>query len=390
LGQDRSSNPGSIQQFILMKKIKLELGLVLLLAFFLYFWQIQKNQYFSYDQARDFLIIKKIIVDHKFTLIGPSLGIADGAYLPPWYYYLIAPALFISDFHLWGPDVLSAILGILGVFVFYLLARKMFGEKIAFLSSLFYVGNPFMIQAARHIRNPHLLPLFLLAFAYFSRAFLEDKRSSNLLLSSFFLGIALSMHITAIVFLPVLFYLFFIQIKRKKYLVIFVSALIPAGLFTPLLFFDLRHGFGISKAVASFFNHDGGMSLFNKTLRLTSFFYKIPLVLFSGNFQKQLLSLRSMPFFSLEQIGFGGISIIDFTKLVVSFIFFCFLLVFAYKGLREKRKPIKNNFKFILIFIFLGLCVSFLLPKNYSYFYYFYNLFPFIFLLLSGCLFLFF
>ncbi len=372
-----------------MKKINLRLWIVLILAIFLYFWQIQTNQYFSYDQARDFLIVKKILVDHKLTLIGPSLGIADGAYLPPWYYYLITPALFISKFHLWGPDVLSSIFGILGVTVFYLLAKKMFNEKVAFLSSLFYVFNPFMLQAARHIRNPHLLPLFLLLFVYNAKSFLESKKSINLFCSSFFLGVAISFHITSIVFLPILIYLFIVQLKRKKYLSLIFSALTPLGLFAPLLFFDLKHNFGISKAVLGFFSQKTEFGLFDKLLRLISFVYKIPLILFSGIFQKQLLSLRSMPLFSLEQIDFGNLVKIDLIKLLASIILFCFLLFFTFKGIKEKRRSIKNNFIFILSFVFFGFCVSFLLPKNYSYLYYFYNLFPFLFLLLGGCFFLF-
>jgi len=159
-----------------MKKGFCLLLTILVIGAILRLYNLSVWQYFSYDQARDFLIIKKILLEGKFTLIGPSLGIADGAYLPPFYYYLTAPFLLLSRFHLWGPDFFSVLIGLGGVIVFYLLAKEMFGKKPAFLASLFYTLNPYMIQASRHIRNPHLQPLFLLLFAFYVLKFLENKK----------------------------------------------------------------------------------------------------------------------------------------------------------------------------------------------------------------------
>jgi len=373
-----------------MKKGFCLLLTILVIGAILRLYNLSVWQYFSYDQARDFLIIKKILLEGKFTLIGPSLGIADGAYLPPFYYYLTAPFLLLSRFHLWGPDFFSVLIGLGGVIVFYLLAKEMFGKKPAFLASLFYTLNPYMIQASRHIRNPHLLPLFLLLFAFYVLKFLENKKVFFLYFSTIFLAISVSLHITAIVFLPVLVYLFFIQLKRKSSLSILISVMIFFLFFAPLLVFDLRHGFGVSKAVVSFFAEKGGSGLGNKVFRFLIFFCKIPVILFSGNFQKELLSLRSFPILSLEQINLFKLPVLESVKLFLSLVVWMFVLVFSFRGLKDKRIEVRNKFKLILILIFLGFCISFLLPQNYSYLYYFYNLFPFIFLLFSGCFFLFF
>jgi len=373
-----------------MKKGFCLLLTILVIGAILRLYNLSVWQYFSYDQARDFLIIKKILLEGKFTLIGPSLGIADGAYLPPFYYYLTAPFLLLSRFHLWGPDFFSVLIGLGGVIVFYLLAKEMFGKKPAFLASLFYTLNPYMIQASRHIRNPHLQPLFLLLFAFYVLKFLENKKVFFLHFSTIFLAISVSLHITAIVFLPVLVYLFFIQLKRKSSLSILISVMIFFLFFAPLLVFDLRHGFGVSKAVVSFFAEKGGSGLGNKVFRFLIFFCKIPVILFSGNFQKELLSLRSFPILSLEQINLFKLPVLESVKLFLSLVVWMFVLVFSFRGLKDKRIEVRNKFKLILILIFLGFCISFLLPQNYSYLYYFYNLFPFIFLLFSGCFFLFF
>jgi len=83
------------------------LSIVVFLGAFLRFWKIGEWQYFTYDQARDYLIVKKAVVDHKFTLVGPTV-LAPGVYLPPFYYYSLIPFLLLFKFHLFGPDLYLA------------------------------------------------------------------------------------------------------------------------------------------------------------------------------------------------------------------------------------------------------------------------------------------
>lgn len=362
------------------------LFLILLITVFLYFYHIVDWQYFSYDQARDFLIIKRILVDKKLTLIGPSLGVADGAYLPPFYYYLTAPFLLLSHFHLWGPDILCVFLGIGGILVFYFLAKEMFGVKPVLLATSFYAFNPFIIQAARHIRNPHLLPPLLLIFAFSSRRFLEKPSGILLFCASLSLGVAISLHITAIFFLPILIFLVAKQFRRRKFLSALFSILFCFSFYLPVFFFDLRHNFIVSKAVVTFFA-EGESLWMQKLIRLSTFFYKIPLILFSGNYQKELLSLRSLPILPLEKVNFFPLNWWGILKLVFALITIFFIIYYSYKGLKYKPEK-KKNFLFVIIFTFLGFGVSLLLPRGYSYFYYFYNLFPFLYLQLAGAFFM--
>jgi len=358
------------------------LFLVLLIASFLRLYRLKDFQFFSYDQARDYLIVKRILVDHKLTLIGPSLALADGAYLPPLYYYFLAPFLLLSNFHLWGPDFLSALIGLGGIFVFYLLAEKMFGRKPAFYGSLFYVFNPYLIQTARHCRNPHWLPLTVLLFAFFLRKYLKTHDRKDLWLCSLFFGISLSLHITTIVFLPIFLYLIGVEIKKKNLTNVAVSLAIVVFFFSPLIIFDFRHNFRIGNALLVFFKNQG--YFLEKFKRFFVFIPMIPIILFSGNFQKELLSLRSLPIMTLEKINFAGLSSVEFLKHWAG-VFLLFLTsFFFFWGLKEKNN--KEKFGYVFIFVFSGFFISFLPSLNYSYFYYFYPLFPFLLLLLTGAI----
>lgn len=365
------------------------IGLVLILAAFLYLWEIKDRQYFSYDQARDYLIVKRILVDKKLTLIGPSIGIVDGAYLPPLYYYLLTPALMISKFHLWGPDVLSALFGVLAVLFFYLLARDIFGFYPAVIGSLFFTLNPFLIQAARHARNPHWLPVFVLLLAISFKRYYLDKKRNYLFIVFISLAVGICLHPTAIVFLPVLVFLSWQEFKnRKTKRLLFLSILVFTLFFLPVIFFDLRHGFLISKALLNHFLGKGnlsfGQNFLGRITRFLIFLLKIPIVFFSGTFKKELLSLRSMPISSLEKINLVSLADrFDLFKLVIAGLGWLIVIFLNRIGLKSKQKKI---YQISLLLVILGFGVNFLLPLNYSYFYYFYNLFPFLLLLLSGAL----
>lgn len=64
-------------------------------AFFLRFYLLSQNLFFGPEQGRDFLVIKDIVVNHKFTLIGSKTDI-EGVFHGPFYYYLSSIPFLIS------------------------------------------------------------------------------------------------------------------------------------------------------------------------------------------------------------------------------------------------------------------------------------------------------
>jgi len=370
----------------IIKKEWFWLGIVILTAGFLYFYKLGQWQYLNYDQARDYLIIKRLIINHKLTLIGPSLGILDGGYQPPLYYYLLAPSFLISGFHIWGPDALTAIISLTSLVVFYFVARDFFGKIPALAGSLIYALNPYMIQAARHARNPHWLPIFVLLFLFSFKKYLLDKKRKFLLIASLSLAAAISLHVTAIVFLPFWIYLIYRdwrQFKISRRLIVSLACF--SIFFAPLILFVFRHDFLMAKAVLNFFTPKDNSSIWQIFLRigrLAIFFFKIPLIFFAGLYQKELLSLRSLPLASLDKVNFFGLKNFEFIKLILSAGLSGLLMVALLDNLRKRN----NLYCLLGAFIFAGFAVSLMCPPDGSFLYYFYNLFPFLLLLFSGAI----
>jgi 4-amino-4-deoxy-L-arabinose transferase-like glycosyltransferase len=358
------------------------------LASFLVFWKISEWQYLSYDQARDFIIIKRILVNRKFTLLGPSVGIIDGLYLPPFYYYLLAPALYLFRFHIIGPDILQAVFGLGAVVVFFFLAKSFWGMFPAVLSTLFLISNPYMLQASRHARDPHMLPLVVLLIMVCLWQYLNKKSKVTLVWMGILLGVAISLHLTAVVFLPFWLVLLYRELKSDAFnRYVFFSLVGFSVFFTPLLLFELRHNFSMSRAVIhSLSNQNSGnlpITFFLKTRRFFWYWIKLPIVFLSGTYQNALLSLRSLPISSLDKANLQAASSPEKLKLVLSGILWVFSLISAI-FLGDKKQ--KLAIRLIWLFLLAGFAVSFLCPLGACYLYYFYGLFPFLFLLIAGAI----
>lgn len=358
------------------------LSLIIILSTILRFWNISSFQHLSYDESRDYIILKRILVDHKFTLVGPTVSIAPGFYLPPFYYYSLLPFIKLSGFHINGPDIYTAILGVSSVLFFYFLARDLFGVFPGLISSLSFSVNPYLVQTSRHAWNPNTLFLYSILFFFSVERYIFKKQRKYFVLAGFSLGWAIGLHLTAVVFLPIFIYLIFLEIKTKKinkYTILGIGLFLI--IFSPLVFFDLKHNYPISKAAISYIK--GGEETKNSdqmTSRIKEMaidLYKMPTILLSGTLQKGNMTVRPSNITS-----FSILSVIPFkggkegTKMILALVLW--LIAFFSLVLSKERK-----FKILLVFLLFGLFIRICFPANLFYFYYYLAVFPLIFLILA-------
>ena len=348
------------------------LSIVVFLGAFLRFWKIGEWQYFTYDQARDYLIVKKAVVDHKFTLVGPTV-LAPGVYLPPFYYYSLIPFLLLFKFHLFGPDLYLAFLGTASIAVFYLLAKDFFGAKTALLASAIFSLNPYLIQVSRHAWNPNTICFFTLLFALAFERYFRLKNNVYLVLAAFSLSWALNLHYTVIVFLPLLFLLFYLEARRhflcKKLL---FSAVIFLLFISPIILFEFRHNFSNTNGVLTLLGSQKEKDLFlSKFESMITDYFKMPLTLLAGVNQKENLTINP-----------SHILLFDKTKILFDFKTFvtgAFLLVaLGVTAANIRKKSLELNL--ILIFIVFGFLIRLIFPPGSFYFYHYTFFFPFVFL----------
>jgi 4-amino-4-deoxy-L-arabinose transferase-like glycosyltransferase len=149
-----------VSKFIRANKTELALlFLILLVASFLRLYRIADYMTFLGDEGRDAIAVKRIIVDHKFRLIGPVTSIGN-MYLGPLYYYLITPAMFISGLSPLGPAVMVALLGIATVGLLWWAGREWFDRPVGLLAAFLYSISPVVLIYSRSSWNPNVMPFF--------------------------------------------------------------------------------------------------------------------------------------------------------------------------------------------------------------------------------------
>lgn len=221
---------------------------IILIGGILRFWNLERLTTFSGDQGYDFLIVKRMIVDHDFTLLGPKIGPYNqigNLYLGPVYYYLLAPALFIFKLDPLGPAVLTVLLSILTIFFIYQFSARFLSTGIAILSSTIYGLNSFLINQSRAASNPHLMPFFSITFIYSILEILHKKQQRKFwpVVAGISLGIMFQLHYLAVSMIPILS-LLMLRKKISSLLILTVSFLAAVS---PQILFEIRNKFFITK-----------------------------------------------------------------------------------------------------------------------------------------------
>lgn len=226
-----------------MEKIKQKkefwiLAVIVLAGVFLRTWHFHDWLRFSLDQSRDaFLISDAATGKTPWPLLGPLAGGTNFQLGPAYYYFSILSAKIFGN----HPDRMaypSLIFSISALPLFYFLVREYFDRKISWLLTGLMSVSWFFVESSRFSSNPNLIPFFVLLYLWSALKILKDRNVSWHwpVFLGVSLGIAIQLHTTLLVILPVFTFLFFIyllatgekedRLKKIKYLtIVFVVSL---------------------------------------------------------------------------------------------------------------------------------------------------------------------
>ncbi|PIS09412.1 hypothetical protein COT75_01900 [Candidatus Beckwithbacteria bacterium CG10_big_fil_rev_8_21_14_0_10_34_10] len=216
---------------------------IILTASFLRLYRLEDLMNYLGDEGRDMLIVMDILNGKNFPFIGPSTSIGE-LYLGPIYYYFIAPFAWVFKMNPVGPAVFVALLGILTVPLLFYLCKRMFNITTAFFASFLYTFSPIVVKFSRSSWNPNPMPFFVLSLILSLFYWQKTEKSKFLYLAIICFAIMLQLHYMVIILIPFLiFSVCYLNrgLKSKKPLLI--GGLIFLLLLSPLILFDLKHGF---------------------------------------------------------------------------------------------------------------------------------------------------
>lgn len=211
---------------------------------------------FTFDPGRDLLAIKQLVVDHKLSLIGPFSGLS-GVFYGSWWYWILALPFVLGR---GDPRAIAAFIALANLFVpvgLFILGQRvgslLAGLAIAILASF----SPLLIGYSTQIWNPNLVPPLVMLVILLLYGVNKGRTRPSLvwLVLGILLGLTINLQISfglAWTFSLLPFFLYLLWRRRMKTLQLLVVLIGFVFTFFPLLFFDLRHNFLESRAIASY------------------------------------------------------------------------------------------------------------------------------------------
>lgn len=197
---------------------------------------------FIWDEGRDMLAIRKIIVDQDLTLFGPFNEIAGHKdFFGVFHYYLMLPALWLADFDPTGPALFTAGLGVAAVGLIYYWVKLWQKESVALgVASLMAVA-PLAVRFNQWAWNPNTVSFF--AALYLISIWFYQNRPHKIGWAAFaglMLGLLFQLHYFSAA-VGIIGLAIFLKQTKKDWLgaILFVGAAVLPNL--TFVLFDLTH-----------------------------------------------------------------------------------------------------------------------------------------------------
>lgn len=222
------------------------------LGAYLRLYKISDYLTFLGDEGRDVLVVERMIINHKFTLLGPTASVG-GFFLGPIYYYFMLPFLWLWRLDPTGPAVMVALFGLATIYLLYRLGKKMFNPVVGLLAAGLYTLSPIVIAYSRSSWNPNIVPFFALMLIWCLWDIAQNLKPKYFVWAGIILGIGLQLHYLFL-FLGVVTVVWLLVQKNRVEILRYVIWLILGFLigYAPFLAFEVRHGFPNTQSIIRF------------------------------------------------------------------------------------------------------------------------------------------
>lgn len=222
------------------------LSLILLVSFFLGARMILSGDFFFlYDQARDFQLVKDIVLNKDIILIGSRSGIG-GFFHGPFYQYLLVPLFIAAKGNPLAFTYLFTLIPPLTVLAGFFVMKKLYDTRVALLTAFFLSITPRIWGYVHSVQGLNLIPLIYIFLLYFLVLYSRGRKEAFIAVA-FLAGFTFQFETSsAFMLLPVLtlYFIIFGGIKRIKDLKLIALSLISFCIsMSTFILFELKNHF---------------------------------------------------------------------------------------------------------------------------------------------------
>ena len=309
--------------------------LIFLIGIFLRFYRFLPNLILNGEMGTDYMNIWNIIHGTRTFLIGPRTS-HEWFFIPPISYWIYTVLLFLGRYNPVIVNTFWAFVGSSAILVCYYYIKKLFGEKIALITSFLLAVSPAWIYYTRASRyNAPAGIIFFPYLYYLAKSIKNNGKSLGIL--GFILGLSMSFFPSPFLLIPaaiVCFVFFKVKPRFKYVLYSFAGFLIPNITF---VLYEISDKFAITTQILSWIPY-----------RILGFFG----LYHKNTVSSQVLSQNVLSIYKFFEETFVPSSVLV-SVIIFSFIIIGSIVWFA-KSLKNKNK------KMAFILVFINLAVSYL------------------------------
>lgn len=308
----------------------LTLVFILSLAAFFRLYNLDKVYGFYGDQGQDLLAVNRWIEGGPIPLVGILTSIGS-FHMPPLYYYLITPFVYVFGKSPMSPVYLFITLGLGLIALTFFLLNKFTDYTTAYIGSLLIALSPHAVFTSMGAYSPNLEIFFSVALLFSIIKFIDTGKYYYAFLIYFFIGIGLQMHYTLLSLLSIATIMIIIFKRQPLFKIKFwVAALL--GFVIPLIPFIIGQFFLEFADLINIYTYLSEPSAPVKYIFPTSIIDRITfpfLIYFKTDYLPWALNILVVPFLL---VIFLGSFFIAFTKNHLSY-FTKIILVFFLLGI---------------------------------------------------------
>ena len=273
------------------------------------------------------------------------------------------------------------IFAVFSVLLVYLIARRMFDQRVGLIAALLLAVNPIHVEISRLIRPDIQMTFFILLVFWFSLNILSQRKTRDYVLAGFFLGIGIMSKYPAAVAVSIIIFAHFVTVKNifgirshTKLVISGLSCFLGIFASSPLFFFSpglVYVGLSVEARPTHLSGTGGGLLvdfffyidlITRYELIIGTLFLVIGVILLFRSKKKDAIILIIFPFLFI--IAISALSLRWHRWVIPSIPFL--LMITAY-GLIETTDFIVNKInKYVAFFVVIITIIATIAPITYS------------------------
>lgn len=235
---------------MIFKFLKSNYWVILILAVGLFLRLYKPLDFYIYNHDGDLAswIVKDVVVNHHFRLIGQETSV-HGVFIGPLFYYLLIPFYLLGRMDPFGGVFLSALIGIFTIFSFYWVFTKIFNRKVGFVSAIIYSLSFYTVLTDRDVVPTTPAMLWSVWFLYCTHLLYKGEQKKGFILSAIMISLIWHINLALLLLTPLLLVSLVLGKVKINLKILLLGAIVLIITSSPFLLFETRHNFQQTKAI---------------------------------------------------------------------------------------------------------------------------------------------